>query len=331
MYEQFYGLKRSPFTLTPDPSFLFMTSAHRDASAGLAYSILSRKGFTVLTGEAGTGKTTLLRSVIGSIPQEKMCFSFVLNPSLAGDEFLELALADFGLPRSVTKAERIIRLQNYLLEVHREGKVAVLFIDEAHRLSVDTLEEIRLLTNFETDREKLLQIVLVGQDELDNLLDRRELRQLKQRVGLRLRVSPLAKQQVRTYISHRWSRVSDRRPPFSTEAVSLIGELSAGIPRIINSICDHALLLGYAGNARVITDKHIRKVADDLRLCKMAPEKAGIVPELKSNSPRGSMELRLPKPVSRGYEERPQLLSQTVGLPARRSWWGRFLMKAEEA
>jgi general secretion pathway protein A len=329
MYEQFYGLKRSAFALTPDPSFLFMTSAHRDASAGLAYSILSRKGFTVLTGEAGTGKTTLLRSVISSIPPEKMCFSFVLNPSLAEDEFLELALVDFGLPRSVTKAERLIRLENYLLEVHRAGKVAVLFIDEAHRLSVDTLEEIRLLTNFETEREKLLQIVLVGQDELDDLLDRRELRQLKQRVGVRLRVSPIAMQQVGTYISHRWGRVSDRRPPFSTEAVSLIGELSAGIPSIINSICDNALLLGYAGNSSIITDKHIQEVAGDLRLRKVAPKKADVARELESDFPRASMELRLPKPVSRGYEETPQPLSQMMRFASRRSWWARF--KAEEA
>src|SRR5687768_10332476 len=243
VYEQFYGLKRSPFALTPDPSLLFMTSVHREASAGLAYSILSKKGFTVLTGEAGTGKTTLLHSVIRSIPKEKMCFSFVLNPSLAKEEFLEWALADFGLPRGLTKAERLMRLETFLLEVHKAGKVAVLFIDEAHRLSVDTLEEIRLLTNFETEQEKLLQIVLVGQDELEDMLDRRELRQLKQRVGAWLRVRPLAMQQVGTYISHRWTRVGDRPSPFSAAAVSLIGELSAGVPRIINSICDNALLL----------------------------------------------------------------------------------------
>src|SRR5262249_26319686 len=155
----------------------------------------------------------------------------------------ELALADFGLPRCVTKAERLIRLENYLLEVHAHGKVAVLFVDEAHRLSIEILEEIRLLTNFETEHEKLLQIVLVGQDELDDLLDRRELRQLKQRIGVRLRVVPLGMQQVGTYILYRWSRASSQPSPFSPEAVVLIAELSSGIPRVVNSICDNALVL----------------------------------------------------------------------------------------
>jgi general secretion pathway protein A len=326
MYEQFYGLAKTPFALTPDPSFLFMTAAHRDASAGLAYSILSKKGFTVLTGEAGTGKTTLLRSVINSISPKRMCFSFVLNPSLAKDEFLDLALADFGLPRTVIKSERLIRLENYLLEVHQAGKVAVLFVDEAHRLSIETLEEIRLLTNFETEQEKLLQIVLVGQDELSELLDRRELRQLKQRVGVWLHVGPLAMEQVGTYISHRWSRVSAETAPFSTEAVRLIGALSSGIPRIINSICDNALLLGYAENAKVIIGKHIHEVARDLHLTK-ATAKTTIVRETEPKPPRESMDLRIPKPVARGYKDEP--LTQTMRFAAKRAWWARLFMKAE--
>jgi general secretion pathway protein A len=328
MYEQFYGLSRTPFALTPDPSFLFMTAAHRDASAGLAYSILAKKGFAVLTGEAGTGKTTLLRSVINSISPDRLCFSFVLNPALAKDEFLDLALADFGLTRTVSKSERLIRLENYLLEVHKDGKVAVLFVDEAHRLSVETLEEIRLLTNFETDQEKLLQIVLVGQDELNDLLDRHELRQLKQRIGVALHVGPLAMQQVGTYIAHRWRRVSAQESPFSTEAVRLIAELSSGIPRIINSICDNALLLGYAENARVITHKHIDEVGSDLRLKKQPSNNGAVVRGAKPQTPK-NMGLRVPKPVSRGCDDQP--LPQTMRFAMKRGWWARLLTKAEVA
>lgn len=327
MYEASFGLTKNPFALTPDPSFLFLTATHRDARAGLTYSILSRKGFTVLTGEAGTGKTTLLRSVIGSIPKEQICFSFVLNPSLAEDEFLELALADFGLPRSLTKAERLVRLERYLLEAHELGKVAVLFVDEAHRLSINTLEEIRLLTNFETDQEKLLQIVLVGQDELDDLLDRRELRQLKQRVGVRLRVGPIAMQQVGTYISHRWRQASTQPSPFSQEAIRLIGELSGGIPRVINAMCDNALLVAYADGATVITGEHMQEVAQDLHLTRTAAKKAVAVVEGDSKPSQDGLELRLPKPVSRGYEAQP--LAEMVRFASKRGWWARFLTRAE--
>jgi general secretion pathway protein A len=275
MYERFYGLEKSPFSLTPDPRFLYMTEAHQNAQAGLMYSILSKKGFTVLTGDAGTGKTTLLRAIINSIPRERICFSFLLNPDLTPDEFYEAALRDFGLPGGEGKADRLWSLESFLLRSHAQGKICVLFVDEAHRLSVDTLEEIRLLTNFETECEKLIQIVLVGQDELDEMLDRRELRQLKQRVGVRLHIEPLPMKAVGGYIAHRWKCVSPAVPPFSEEAIGCVCQFSAGIPRVINSICDNALLIAYAEGSKVVTKEHINEVSRDLRLERIEVKRQG--------------------------------------------------------
>ncbi len=181
MYESFFHLQKSPFGMNPDPNCLFMTPSHREAFAGLLYGVSQRKGFIVMTGEAGTGKTSLLRALIKSSDAAK--FSVILTPRLNSDEFLELALLDFGVtdvPQS--KSQRIYKLQEVLLEL-RLRQSSVLVVDEAHTLSPETLEEIRLLTNFETSEEKLLQIVLAGQNDLATTLNREDLRQLKQRRG----------------------------------------------------------------------------------------------------------------------------------------------------
>jgi len=328
MYESFYRISKNPFSLTPDPGFLLMTRAHSNAKSGLMYSIMTGKGFTVLTGDAGTGKTTLLRSVINSIPSETLCFSLVSNPVLTPEEFFEAALTDFGLPMGISKPERVRNLQTFLLEVHAAGKKAVLFVDEAHRLSIETLEEIRLLTNFETNTKKLLQIVLVGQDELGGLLDLRELRQLKQRIEVRLEVGPLFPDEVGMYIKHRWSCVGAFEAPFSADAVRLISRITGGIPRLINSVCDNALLLGFAESSPVITEQHILEVNKDLHL---AP--VGSVPGGKKRAERsmdrvgenghertsGQLTLQIPPPVS-GYNHHPLSLFGD-GQPKRTSWW----------
>jgi general secretion pathway protein A len=318
MYETFYRLRKTPFALTPDPSFMVMTRGHCNAKAGLMYAILSGKGFTVLTGDAGTGKTTLLRSVINSIPPEKLCSSFVVNPNLNPDDFSDMAVCDFGLGGGMGKPDRLRKLHEFLLESRAAGRLAVLFVDEAHRLSVETLEEIRLMTNFETENQKLLQIVLVGQDELDELLDRRELRQLKQRVEVHLRIDPLSAEEARLYVNHRWSCASDSTPPFSTGAVHHIARVSHGIPRLINSICDNALLLGFAESASIITEEHILEVSRDLRLNGTANRRP--VQKIE-DQPSAKMELRIPQPVLGNCNTPVSLFGN---IKPKRSWWPRF-------
>jgi general secretion pathway protein A len=267
MYNERFGLSQDPFNMTPDPSFLFMTTQHREALAGLTYAILQHKGFVVLTGEAGTGKTTLLSRVLRSLPASRFQFSLILNPTLTPSEFLELALLDFGIadvPSS--KAQRLWKLRALLLEGQREGKVLALVVDEAHKLSIEILEEIRLLGNFEEADQKLLQIVLVGQGELDEVLNREEMRQLKQRVAVRLFIGPLTAPEVGRYIRHRWLRAGGTKPPFSADAVASIAEASSCIPRMINAMCDNALVHAMAQGCTIVNSSHVRAAAADLHL-----------------------------------------------------------------
>lgn len=268
MYEKFFGLARSPFSMTPDPDALFLTGKHREALVGLYYAVVARKGFVVLAGEAGTGKTTLLRKVLQMLPEGEAAVSVVLNPTLTPAEFLELLLWNFGL-RDLPpgKTQRLILLDQLLNDSDRAGKVPLLMIDEAHKLSFDVLEEIRLLTNFETSEKKLLQIVLSGQPEIKDLLNRPELWQLKQRVAVRLGIGPLSRAEVSDYIVHRWCTAGGGADsPFSEDAILMIAFRSAGIPRVINCICDNALLLAYGRGIRTIGARVIADVVHDLDL-----------------------------------------------------------------
>jgi len=268
MYYQFFGLQKEPFGMTPDPSFLFLSAAHREALAGLTYAILSRKGFVVLTGDAGTGKTTLLTRVLKSVPPSRACFSVVLNPTLTPAEFLELVLLDFGIAEvPSSKAQRLTILREFLTEAYGQNRVPVLVVDEAHKLPPDVLEEIRLLSNFELPEGKLLQIVLAGQTELGDLLNRQDLRQLKQRVAVRLAIHPLSAPDVAHYIQHRWQRAeASQAHPFQPEAVRTIAQYSRGIPRMVNVLCDNALMLAYGEGVSSIGTAHIGEVARDLDL-----------------------------------------------------------------
>lgn len=271
MYEKFFQLDKIPFGMTPDPSCLFMTESHREALSGLMYAIHARKGFVVLTGDAGTGKTTLLRALMKSSKTAR--FSVILNPTLNLRDFLELVLLDFGLEEIPdSKAQRIMRLQEFLVKLREADTPPVLIIDEAHKLTPEILEEIRLLTNFETADRKLLQIVLAGQTELRAVLNREDLRQLKQRIEIRLEVKPLSALDVNLYMRHRWDRAGGTGdPPFTREAISTIAANSRGIPRLVNAICDNALLTAYGESKPLITADHIRQVLRDLDFGDVAP------------------------------------------------------------
>jgi general secretion pathway protein A len=253
--------------MTPDPAFLFLTPQHREALAGLTYAILQCKGFMVLAGEAGTGKTTLLTRTLQFLPKNRLQYSVIVHPTLTSSEFLEMVLLDFGVtdvPSS--KAQRLWKLRNLLAEGHRKGMVSALIVDEAHKLSPEVLEEVRLLGNFEEADRKLLQILLVGQSELDALLNREDLRQLKQRVALRVCLGPLSASEVGQYIRHRWMIAGGAQPPFSPVAVDAIASASRAIPRVINSLCENALTLALAEGLKEVESRHVQAAAADLQL-----------------------------------------------------------------
>jgi general secretion pathway protein A len=253
MYERFYGLAEPPFSLTPNPRFLFLTDRHREALAQLLYGIQAKKGFIVLTGEAGTGKTTLLNALRRRL-DEQTAVAFVFNSTLAFDDLLEYVLEDLDAPKNgSTRAQRLMTLNTFLTERRRAGLNTILILDEAQNFSRATLEQVRLLSNFETATEKLLQIVLVGQPELGTRLDLPELRQLKQRIALRCRIAPLAPDEVADYIGTRLRIAGGRDPKlFAPAAIKRIAEYSGGVPRLVNTLCDHCLVFAYAEHRRRI-------------------------------------------------------------------------------
>jgi general secretion pathway protein A len=253
MYLNFYGLRDAPFGLTPDPKFLFQSARHKEALAQLIYGVRERKGFLVLTGEIGTGKTTLLRALLER-SDRTMHVAYVHNSALNIEGLLEYVLQDWGVKSEAhTHAQRLFELNEFLIEQHRQGLSPVLVVDEAQNLTVETLEAIRMLSNFETTNQKLMQILLVGQPELRDKLNLHELRQLKQRIGLRCHIAPLSPEETRLYIRHRL-RVAGAADAgiFTDGAVQKIAEYSGGTPRVINIVCDHCLLSGYADSKRRI-------------------------------------------------------------------------------
>jgi general secretion pathway protein A len=270
MYKAFYSLKRNPFEITPDPSFLFPTKRHNEALAALYYGVRRRKGFVVLTGEVGTGKTLLLRCLLQLFKQNNdVAYAYVFNGRLSPVEFLQYIAGDLGLPAATqNKSELLLQLANYLIARSQKRLTTVLVVDEAHHLSADILEEIRLLTNLETTEEKLLQILLVGQPELDEKLDSVELRQLKQRVALRSHLSSLDLNETKGYIERRLRLAGSPDPAvlFPAETVAAISRHSRGTPRLINTICENALIAGYSRQAKSITPDVIETIATDFRL-----------------------------------------------------------------
>jgi type II secretory pathway predicted ATPase ExeA len=268
MYKKFFGLKENPFNVNPDPRYLFLTRNTQEALACLTYGIQRRRGFILLSGEVGTGKTTLLNKLLGWLQRKEVATSFVFNPGLDPSQFFDYMLADFGLNcDSRLKGQMLLRLNKWLLERYHVGGTAVLIVDEAQNLSAQLLEEIRLLTNLETSREKLLQIVLSGQPELETKLNRPELRQLRQRITLRCKTQPLTLEETHQYVSSRL-RVAgaDGRPVFTPEAIETVYTYSRGIPRVINLLCEHGLIIAFAEEKRPVPAEAIREVAREFQL-----------------------------------------------------------------
>src|ERR1700732_2569196 len=247
MYKKFFGLKKNPFNVNPDPRYLFLTHYTQEALACLTYGIETRKGFILLTGEVGTGKTTLINKLLEWLHKERVSTAFGFNPRLSFSQFFDFMMADFGIPcESRQKGQMLLKLNQWLLERYQAGERAVLIVDEAQNLSPQMLEEIRLLTNLETSTEKLLQIVLSGQPELEEKLKLPQLRQLRQRIMLRCRTTPLSEEQTRDYIAERL-RIAGASGEliFAAKTVETIHLYSMGIPRVTNLLCEHALVSSY--------------------------------------------------------------------------------------
>src|SRR5215510_11070842 len=271
MYQRFYRLKEIPFSLAPDPRFLFRTESLLEVLANLRYGIENGKGLVVVTGEVGTGKTTILRSMLQSLDRSVLA-AYVFNPILSTQEFFSLLSGELRLPIQKDKAELLRLAGNLLLTRSRQGMRTVLVVDEAHLLPPHLLEEIRLLSNFETNREKLLQVILCGQPELHQLLAQPELRQLKQRVSLKCSVMPLTKSETSHYLKWRLRLAgAEDLNLFKPEAVDLIYRYSGGIPRMINNICDNALLSGFSEGSSSITARIIEDVVRVLDLSPFEP------------------------------------------------------------
>lgn len=268
MYEAHFGLRETPFAITPDPRFLFLTRSHRDALAYLHYGIEERKGFLVMTGEVGVGKTLVVRTLLGQLPDEVQT-AIVMNARLGFKQLLYLALADFGLtPPGRSKVDLLLTLQEFLLRIRDRKGNAVIIIDEAQNLSEAALEDFRLLSNLEASNSKLIQIVLVGQTELRGLLERPTLRQLRQRIPGIFDLSRLPVDAVREYVDFRVTVASEGRARalFDDEAMAEIGRRTAGTPRLINQVCDRALLIAYAKGADRVVGSHVREAAEELEL-----------------------------------------------------------------
>jgi general secretion pathway protein A len=265
MYCKFYGLKERPFNVTSDPAFFFLSNKHKEALAHLHYGVSQRKGIIVLTGEIGTGKTTLCRFFLSELAKNVKT-AFILNPHFSETQLIESIVADFGInPSNKGKLGLVRELNNFLLSESGRGNNLVLIIDEAQNLKPGLLEQIRLLSNLETEKEKLLQVILVGQPELNARLNLYELRQLRQRIMVRYHILPLEGKEIADYIKHRLNIAGlTEGIEFSKEAIEAISNFSSGTPRLINMICDRALLSGFAEGTANIGQVIINRCLNEL-------------------------------------------------------------------
>ena len=265
MYSEFFGLNEKPFAITPDPRYLYMSARHTDALAHLLYGISESGGFIQLTGEVGTGKTTLIRSVLEQLPA-KADIALILSPQLTTLEFLATIVQELRCPQPADRTVKahIDVLNTHLMQAHAEGRRVVLIVDEAQTLSPELLEQVRLLTNLETSKQKLLQIILIGQPELRELLDRPEMRQIAQRITGRYHLEPLRKDETRAYVSHRLRVAGTQTDIFTKRAIDALYRHARGIPRLINVIADRALLAAYTKDQRSVDAKLVSAAAAEV-------------------------------------------------------------------
>jgi general secretion pathway protein A len=268
MYNAFFGFSENPFSLSPDPAFFYRSEQHEEALANLVYGVQARKGFIVLSGEVGTGKTTMLECLRDYLEAQYMEFAFIFNSRINPEQFFEMIAYDLDLPCARTsKTEVLFALNQLLVEQAQEGRTVVLIVDEAHNLDWDVLEEIRLLGNLENRNGKLLQIILAGQPELDRKLDAPNLRQLKQRIVLRCNLQPFTLRDAMEYMESRLEIAGmPKQEIFSEEMMAEIHLRSQGIPRLINAICDNLLLTAFAQESKVSTVEMLDEVCKDMRL-----------------------------------------------------------------
>jgi general secretion pathway protein A len=287
MYNAFFGFTLNPFNMSPDPSFLFRSKQHEEALSNLIYGVQSRKGFILLTGEVGTGKTTMLECLRDFLNAQQIAFASLFNSRLTVSQFFEMLAYDFDLKcNKLSKTEVLLALNAMLLERTAAGRTTVLIVDEAHNLEWDVLEEIRLLGNLETRRGKLLQVIVAGQQELDAKLDQPQFRQLKQRISLRCALRGFDGAEAAAYIDSRMARAGVRNQKLiSPEIIQEIHYRSQGIPRLINAICDNLLLTSFAMESKTATLEMLDEVTGDMRL--EYPQK----PEYHRSSPISSDDL----------------------------------------
>lgn len=273
MYKSFFGLKENPFNVNPDPRYLYLTKQIEEALTGLMYGIQTRKGFITLTGEVGTGKTTLVNRLLDWLRQRRTRTAFLFNSRMNTSHLFDFILSEFDIPcETRTKSQQLMKLNQWLLDRYRAGETAVLIVDEAQNLTYPVLEEIRLLTNLETSTEKLLQIVLSGQPELEDKLRLPQLRQLKQRITLRCKTEPLTKEQTHAYINERLRIAgTNGEPIFTPESMDTVHMYSLGIPRVVNLLCEHSLINTYAEQERLVTPKIVEDIAREFQLDEIDP------------------------------------------------------------
>jgi len=275
MYKSFFELKENPFNVSPDPRYIVLTKQIEEAFSGLMYGIQTKKGILTLTGEVGTGKTTLVNRLLDWLNTERAKTAFLFNSRLNSNQLLDFVLSEFEIScESTSKSRQLMKLNEWLLEQFRAGQTAVLIIDEAQNLTFPVLEEIRLLTNLETASEKLIQIVLSGQPELEERLKLPQLRQLRQRMAVRCKTAPLTKEEAHAYVLERL-RIAGAAPTaapiFTPQAIDTMHLYSLGVPRVINLLCEHSLINAYVEHERPVSAKIVEDVAREFQLDEVAP------------------------------------------------------------